>query len=78
MLSLKTDLETIAAIEQAFDVNSVTYKDLAIWPLVRLAIYQQLSNPDTNCTRKNAPISNKLPIFSLQRQQLALLHGEEF
>ena len=42
----KVAIEKIAEIEKRFDVNSVRYKGLKVWPLIRLALWQQLSHPD--------------------------------
>ena len=53
----KTACKIIAEIEQRFDVNSVRYKNLEIWPLIRLMLRDQLFDtktrvaelsPDTN------------------------------
>ncbi len=46
-MSVDRELEKIVAVEQVFDVNSVTYRGLKIWPLVRLNInyfFYQLAN----------------------------------
>jgi len=73
MIPHKNIIETIAAIEQSFDVNSVRYKDLTIWPLIRIAIFQQLCWPDENYTRKNSPLNDKRQILKVQKEQSELL-----
>jgi hypothetical protein len=41
----RSAVELLAEVERRFDVNSVLYKDLHLWPLVRLRLWQQLLNP---------------------------------
>ena len=41
----KSTVEKIAELEQRFDVNSVRYEGLRIWPLVRMALWTQLCHP---------------------------------
>jgi hypothetical protein len=41
----KSAVEKIAELEQRFDVNSVRYEGLMIWPLVRMALWTQLCHP---------------------------------
>jgi hypothetical protein len=36
--SVAQEIEAIVQIEQDFDVNSVTYQDICIWPIIRLQI----------------------------------------
>ena len=38
--------ETIAEIERRFDVNAVRFGELRVWPLIRLALWQQLVHPE--------------------------------
>lgn len=73
MIPYKTILETIAKIEQSFDVNSVSYKDLVMWPLIRLRVYQQLSRPELNFTRREYRDDGEMPIFRTKNNQLKLL-----
>lgn len=73
MIPFKSILETIARIEHSFDVNSVSYKDLIMWPLVRLRVYQQLSHPELNFTGKEHQDNGEIPIFSTKPKQLELL-----
>lgn len=68
--SEKSRLEMIAAIEQSFDVNSLHYRELMIWPLVRLTIYQQLLKPAKNYTRKGHQSNGKTPILTAQKEQI--------
>lgn len=47
-MDVKTAAETIAEIEQQFNVNAVHYGDLRVWPLIRLALWTQLCHPEMN------------------------------
>ena len=53
----KDNLEKILAIEQTFDVNSVQYKELTIWPLIRLHLKQRLYHSNFSC--KSKQLDNK-------------------
>lgn len=67
-------VKTIAAIEQSFDVNSVRYKSLLLWPLVRLTLWQKLTNLSKNLTINEGPVSNHIPCFSIDDDSLRTLH----
>ena len=58
----KDNLKKILAIEQTFDVNSVQYKELAIWPLIRLHLKQRLYHSDFPC--KSKKLDKKLSFLS--------------
>ena len=62
---LKSSVETIVEIESTFDVNSVRYNDVMIWPLVRSAIWSQLLSPELNLTRETTKRLQKIPIFDI-------------
>ena len=62
----------IPAIEQSFDVNSVKYQNLMVWPLIRLTLIQQLIHPEMNFTRKNSQPA-ELPLLHVENEQLELL-----
>lgn len=47
-MDVKTAVETIAEIEQRFDVKSVRFGKLRVWPLIRLALWTQLCHPEMN------------------------------
>ena len=44
-LSYRAATQHILAIEDAMDVTSVLYKDLRVWPFVRLQLWQRLLHP---------------------------------
>jgi hypothetical protein len=44
-------VEVLAQIEQQFNVNTVRYKGLKIWPLVRLALWTKFQHPESDITR---------------------------
>jgi len=71
MSTLKTNLEIISAIEQTFDVNTIQYKGLILWPLIRLSIFQQLSHPDMNYTGKTG--CQNISALKANKQQINLL-----
>jgi len=72
-IPFKTMMEIIAAVEKNFDVNSVKYGDLLMWPAIRLTLWTQLSHPSKNRTRrtKNGPL--KLPRIHLDEASIASL-----
>jgi tetratricopeptide (TPR) repeat protein len=40
--------ETIVAVEQSYDVNSILFDDIMVWPFMRLILSQQLFHRDKN------------------------------
>jgi hypothetical protein len=68
-------MELIAAIEQSFDVNSVKYKDLMVWPLIRMDIWQQYCDNKKyiNNAKANTHRSNNIQILEAPENQLKLL-----
>ena len=65
--------ETICRIEQECDINSVRYKDLRVWPMVRLALSQQLFHPDMNFTRQGPQPHSPFPELFLDSRHLEQL-----
>ena len=70
-------VESTVAIEQSFDVDSMLYKGISIWPLIRLAIIQQLMNPNGNFTRQLSGNSDKIQILSIPENQKELLKAHK-
>jgi len=70
MIKHKLILETIAAIEQSFDVNTVRYKDILVWPLVRIKIYQQMWHTETNYRSISYGCHVNYPVFTIQEQKI--------
>ncbi len=71
MIDYKLILETIAAIEQSFDVNSVQYNGLSIWPLVRWKIYDQMRYPTSMMIpRSNTQVNREIPILGARQKQI--------
>jgi 2-polyprenyl-3-methyl-5-hydroxy-6-metoxy-1,4-benzoquinol methylase len=50
----KSVIEIITEIEATFDVNSLIYKSVHVWPWIRLAIWTQLNNPHINYSSTKA------------------------
>lgn len=46
-MDYKRAINIITQVETEFDVNSVTYKDIKVWPLIRQAIWQQICHPNS-------------------------------
>jgi len=44
----KSVIEVLTKIEETFDVNTLIYKNINIWPWIRLSIWTQLNNPHIN------------------------------
>lgn len=58
-------VEVLAQIEQQFDVNTVRYKELKVWPLVRLALWTKFQHPESDIARTPPlPHSGKATSFS--------------
>ncbi len=72
----KSYVETIVAIEQSFDVNSLKYKDMIIWPLIKMAIWRQISNPGMNFTRKEGGGNDQIVTLAPRKEELDLLSSE--
>ena len=54
----KSVVEIITKIEENFDVNSLRYHNLHIWPWIRLSIWTQLNNPQNNyLTAKSSTVN---------------------
>ena len=47
-MEVKAAVETIVEIERQFDVNSVRFGALRVWPLIRLALWKELCHPELN------------------------------
>lgn len=59
--------KTIVEIERQFDVNSLRFKDLKVWPLIRLAIYPQLCFPELKIMElPEGLVSGRLPLIKLK------------
>ena len=54
----KSVIELITEIESTFDVNSLIYKNIHIWPWVRLAIWTQVNNPHKNYSSTQSSASD--------------------
>ena len=77
MVNHKSILETIAAIEQSFDVNTVKYNDLMLWPLIRLTLYQQLYHPQKNYTRQTVQENKKFYVLGLKPKEKETLQTQK-
>ena len=53
----KSVVEIITKIEETFDVNSLIYNDLQVWPWIRLSIWTQLNNPHINYSSEKSTVS---------------------
>ncbi|KPA19300.1 hypothetical protein MHK_000472 [Candidatus Magnetomorum sp. HK-1] len=72
MIPFKAIVEKIVAIEQSFDVNSVTFKNIKIWPLIRLLLRQQIGHPHADYLKKGKYETDK-KIVKLQKEHFAQL-----
>ncbi|MGD1842033.1 MAG: hypothetical protein ACFB0B_14230 [Thermonemataceae bacterium] len=61
-MTLRETVETINKIEQAFPVQTLTYKQLKIWPICRVSLAQMLSSPSSRIT----PQKRKKELYSLR------------
>jgi hypothetical protein len=52
-MDLRTSIEKVVELEQQCNVNAVLYKDMKIWPLIRLMVCTQLCHPEREIL--NAP-----------------------
>jgi len=69
----KSSIDTIVKIEQSFDVNSVMYNGLSIWPLIRLFLWQRLPSPRGNLAENQQRSNDTFPMLGLSRKQRCLL-----
>jgi len=69
MIPFKAAVETIAIVEQTYDVSTVRYGNLKLWPIIRSLWCQQFSHPDKNFSNK-APDINYITNFQPSEQQL--------
>lgn len=53
-MSTAENIQKIIQIEQQYEVNSVTYQGLKVWPIIRLNLVQLLSTPAKNNSKKTA------------------------
>jgi len=64
----KSNLEKIEAIEHSFDVNTLEYRGIRLWPMIRLMIDLQLTFPKNNHTRKVTPINGRIPVIDSKKE----------
>ena len=70
----KSVVEIITKIEENFDVNSLRYHNLHIWPWIRLSIWTQLNNPQNNyLTAKSSTVNYYLDEQAI-RMKILILH----
>jgi len=69
-------VETIAAIEQSLNVNSVKYDEIIVWPYIRSILWAQLNHPDQNFTQRDndQPIKNEIPVLSVPEDVIEKLN----
>lgn len=70
---MKSVMESIAGIEQTFNVNSLKYKNLKIWPLIRLAIWERILTPAMTQVCQKPQSNKKIPAMTLGKEQQGLL-----
>jgi hypothetical protein len=58
-MELKETIDKIIKIEQQCDINAVLYKDMKVWPLIRLFISSQLWHPELEIIKSQ---ENNFPI----------------
>jgi len=61
MTNHKEAIEKILKIQESFDVNSVTYRDLYVWPLIRQHIWSLLINSNLKVSNSSPEHSTRLP-----------------
>jgi hypothetical protein len=77
-MDFKTAIDIISGIEKQCDVNSVTYGDLKVWPLIRLMVWTQLCHPEEEIIKSpagSAPVflsSDFTNILQMSRRILSL------
>ncbi|MBF0102379.1 MAG: tetratricopeptide repeat protein [Desulfobacterales bacterium] len=70
----KATIEKIVSIEKAFDVNTLVYHDINIWPIIRHAIHYQYLRPNANFTQKTNQSYEK-SILTWQYPDIKQLNG---
>lgn len=60
-MELKSTFDKIIKIEQQYDVNAVLYKDMKVWPLIRLFIDAQLCHSDMEIIKSPENILSPIP-----------------
>jgi len=64
-MDFSKSIDKVIEIEQQCDVNSILYKDMKIWPLIRLFIFTQLCHPEMEIIKspENAlpPVLSSVP-----------------
>ncbi len=70
-------IEIIERIERVFDVNSIRYKGLKLWPFIRLRLWQQLRHPEMNFTslssHRNVEVSLSTRLTRIAKAPLRIL-----
>lgn len=61
----QTAVETLVKIETEFDVNSLTWRNINVWPLIRLLLFSQLLHELEPINKDNIP--NYRPISYLEQ-----------
>jgi tetratricopeptide (TPR) repeat protein len=72
-MSITALIKLLKEIEKNFDVNSLYYKDLRIWPLIRSQLRMQIGTPEVLMPPKKAANENFCNSILPQPQQLAEL-----
>ena len=67
MKNLKRNAEIITEIESKFNVGTLKYRDVDIWPILKLVMYQEIH---TNKDSLNSNIYN--PIFSIKLSRVKI------
>ncbi|MBP0001024.1 MAG: hypothetical protein J7641_18830 [Cyanobacteria bacterium SID2] len=73
-MSVAEEIKAIAAVEQTFDVNSVVYRGVKVWPLIRIHIdyfFYQLAN------NANIDLSSPRPVSKLNSVDLKFSQIQE-
>jgi|GEM_PF-573175 len=63
-------IEIISQIEKNFDVNSLQYKGLLVWPWIRLSIWTQLNNPGLNFANVSSQQQYEFVLMDERKEQL--------
>lgn len=67
-MDYKAAVEALAEIERCFDVNTVLYDDIKIWPLVRLALWTQFNHPGLEFMNK---VNSKRKVHTLEEWSIS-------
>lgn len=72
-MEFNTIIDKIVKIEQQCDINAVLYKDIKVWPLIRLFISTQLCHPDIEVIKSSGDAIPSVPdnIFIKSRRILS-------